>query len=85
MMTVYYENIGIMLFTTIPYENYCRSLFQLHLLLTRLSISAIEIKRIKNTAISLVVPCDVVYVHLRSYGYDWYSTIKLPDADYSTF
>ena len=73
------------LFTTIPYESYCRSLPQLHPLLTTLSISAIETKRIKNTAISLVVPGDVVYVDLRSYGYHWYSTLTLPDADYSTY
>ena len=36
------------IFTTIPYENYCRSLPQLHPLLTTLSMSAIEIKRIKK-------------------------------------
>ena len=35
--------------------------------------------------ISLVVPGDVVYVDLRSYGYEWYSTLNLPDADYSTY
>ena len=58
---------------------------QLHTLLTSVSISAIEIKRIKNTAISLVAPGDVVYVDLRSYGYEWYSTLNLPDADYSTY
>ena len=39
----------------------------------------------KNTAISLVVPGDVVYVDLFSYGYDWYYTLYLPDADYSTY
>ena len=56
-----------------------------HSLLTTVSISAIEIKRFKNTVISLVVLGDVVYVDLRSYGYDWYSSLKLPDADYSTY
>ena len=35
--------------------------------------------------ISLVVPGDVVYVDLRSYEYEWYSTLNLPDADYSTY
>ena len=39
----------------------------------------------KNTAISVVVPGDVVYVDLRSYGYHWYYTLTLPDADYSTY
>ena len=62
------------LFLTIPYEDYCRSLPQLHPLLTTLSISAIEIKRIKNTENSLVIPSDTVYVDIRSYGYDWYSS-----------
>ena len=80
-----WKNWNYDLFTTIPYENYCRSLPQLHPLLTTLSISAIEIKRMKNTAISLVVPGDVVYVDLFSYGYDWYYTLYLPDADYSTY
>ena len=78
------EDLEYGLYCTIPYESYCRSLPQLHPLLTSVSISAIEIKRIKNTAISLVVPGDVVYVDLRSYGYEWYSTLNLPDADYST-
>ena len=74
------------LFNTIPYEIYCRSLPQLHPLLTSVSISAIEIKRIKNTAISLVVPGDVVYVDLRSYGYECinlYCCIKVTDAGVS--
>ena len=73
------------LFNTILYEIYCRSLPQLHPLLTSVSISAIEIKRIKNTAISLVVPGDVVYVDIRSYGYDWFASLNLPNSDYTTY
>ena len=80
-----WKNWNYDLFNTIPYEIYCRSLPQLHPLLTTVSISAIEIKRIKNTVISLVAPGDIVYVDLRSYGFDWYSTLNLPDSDYSNY
>ena len=73
------------LFTTIPYESYCRPLPQLHPLLTSVYISAIEIKRIKNTAISLVVPGDVVYVDIRSHGYDWFASLNLPNSDYTSY
>ena len=73
------------LFHTIPYEIYCRSLPQLHPLLTTLSISVTEIKRIKNTAISLVLPGDVVYVDIRSYGYDWFASLNLPNSDYTAY
>ena len=83
--TLLWKTWDVDLFSSIPYENYCRSLPQLHPLLTTFSISAVEIKRIKNTAISLVVPNDTVYVDLRSYGYEWYSTLNLPDADYSNY
>ena len=83
--TLLWKTWDVDLFSSIPYENYCRSLPQLHPLLTTLSISAVEMKRIKNTAISLVVPNDTVYVDLRSYGYEWYSTLNLPDADYSNY
>jgi hypothetical protein len=73
------------LYSTVPYESYCRSLTQLHPLLTSVSLSAIEFKRIKNTEISLVVPGDTVYVDLRSYGFQWYSSLNLPDSDYSNY
>ena len=69
-----WKNLDYDLFTTIPYENYCRSLPQLHPLLTTLSTYPYP-----------VAPGDTVYVDLRSYGYDWYSTLNLPDADYSTY
>ena len=73
------------LFNTIPYEIYCRSLHHLHSLLTTVSISAIDINRTKNTAISLVISGDTVHVDLRSCGFEWYSTLNLPDADYSNY
>ena len=83
--TLVWKNWSNDLFTTIPYESYCRSLPQLHPRLTSVSISAIEIKRIENTAISLVVPGDVVYVDIRSYGYDWFASLNLPNSDYTTY
>jgi hypothetical protein len=54
------------IYSTVPYESYCRSLTQLHPLLTSVSLSAIEFKRIKKTKICQVVPGDTVNVDLRS-------------------
>ena len=72
-----WKNWNYDLFSTIPYELFCRSLPQLHPLLTTVPISAVKRKRIKNTVISLVSPGDIVYLHLRSYGFDcWYSTLN---------
>jgi hypothetical protein len=67
--TVVWKTWNHDLYSTVPYESYCRSLSQLHPLLTSVSLSAFEFKRIKNTETSLV---DIVYVDLRSYGFQWY-------------
>ena len=83
--TIVWKNWNNDLYNTVPYESYCRSLPQLHPLLTSVFLSAIEFKRIKNTEISLVVPNDTVYVDLRSYGFKWYSSLDLPDSDYSNY
>ena len=83
--TIVWKNWNNDLYNTVPYESYCRSLPQLHPLLTSVSLSAIEFKRIKNTEISLVIPGDTVYVDLRSYGFQWYSSLNLPDSDYCNY
>ena len=83
--SIEWKNWNYDLFSTIPYEPFCRSLPRLHPLLTTVPVSAIKIKGMENTAISLVAPGDIIYVDLHSYGFDWYSTLNLPDSDYSNY
>lgn len=67
--TVVWKNWNNGLYCTLDCESYCRSLPQLHPLLTSLSLSAIEFQGTGGTEISLVIPGGTVYIDLSSYGF----------------
>jgi hypothetical protein len=48
-------------------------------------LSKQEISRIKSTPITSVQPGDSVYVDLRWYGSEWYSSLSLPNLHFSTY
>jgi hypothetical protein len=73
------------LFTTIPYENFCRSRSELFPLIFNLSTANAEVSRIKSSPITLVKPGDTVFVDIRSWGSHWYSQLNLPDLDHSIY
>jgi hypothetical protein len=63
---------------SIPFEDYCRSNYELHSLLYTVNAAKIWIKEINNKPINEIVPGDIVYVNLRSYGAAWYDNLQLP-------
>ena len=73
------------IFDTIPYEDFCRSHSELYPLIFTLKDSINHIKKIKSSPITTVLPLDVVYVDLRSYGSNWYSQLPIPDPDHSLY
>ena len=73
------------LFTTVPYENFCRSKPCLYVLLFSHKEALKILQRKNREPITLVKPGDFVYVDLRSYGPDWYDQLQLPDSDSKTY
>jgi len=73
------------LFHSIPYEDYCRSKPELHILVYDLKEAREMETRLKRTPITSVTPGDEVYVDLRSWGPGWYSKLDLPDKDHLTY
>ena len=73
------------LFQTVQYEEYCRSVPELFPLLYRARAAQTEISKLNSTPISKVSPGDVFFVDLRSYGYEWYENLDLPNADFITY
>lgn len=79
------------LFDTVQYEDFCRSHRELVTLLSTAAEAAALTKRIRDTPIPLlevpvqVIPPTVAYIDLRSYGYDWYASLGLPDQDHVTY
>ena len=73
------------LFTTIQYEDFCRSKSELFPLIYTLKDSLSQIKIIRSTPISTISPLDIIYLDLRSYGSAWYSSLPIPDPDHLTY
>lgn len=70
---------------TIQFEDYCRSLPQLQLLLYSAE-EANKLKRRWNTLnITEVQPGDEVFVDLRCYNAGWYDKLDLPDIHHITY
>ena len=70
---------------TLQFEDYCRSLPQLHLLLYSAE-EAMKLKRKWNSSnITDVKPGDEVFVDLRCYNSAWYETLQLPDMHHITY
>ena len=73
------------LFTTVPYEEFCRSKPELQLLLFPAKEATAMLKSWSREPITLVSPGDTCHVDLRSYGAAWYATLPLPDKDHVTY
>jgi hypothetical protein len=73
------------LFTTVQYEEYCRSLPELRPLILSAKDAEKELKILNITAIDIVQPGDTVYVDIRCYHYLWYQSLGLPDPDHTTY
>jgi hypothetical protein len=73
------------LFDTIQYENFCNSLPQLSPLVTLQRESLILIKQLNISPIDIIKPGDTVYMDLRAIGAQRYSTLSLPDLDFSMY
>jgi hypothetical protein len=73
------------LFTTVQYEEYCRSLPELRPLILSDKDAKNELKILNVTAIDIVQPGDTVYVDIRCYHYLWYQSLGLPDPDHTTY
>jgi len=70
---------------TIQFEDYCRSLPQLQLLLFSAE-EATKLKRRWNSSnITDVKPGDEVFVDLRCYNSLWYQSLELPDMYHKTY
>lgn len=76
--TIVWKTFNKDLTDTIQFEDFCRENTELIPLLYTAKNSRIYMKELKTKAITLVNPGDVVYVNLRSWGYDWYDKIELP-------
>jgi hypothetical protein len=63
---------------TLPFETYCRSNFELYPLLFTVNVAKTWIKELNQKPIDEIVPGDIVYVNLRSYGAAWYDALNLP-------
>jgi hypothetical protein len=73
------------LFTSIPYEDYCRSKPALFPLIYNATESKSMVSKLNRQPITAVQPSDTVYVDLRCYGPAWYRTLGLPDCDHITY
>ncbi len=73
------------LFQSTAYEDYCKRIPSLFLLLYRLKECHILIKELQKTPITEVSVGSVAFVDLRCYGYTWYSSLSLPNADVVTY
>jgi hypothetical protein len=73
------------LFATVQYEAYCRSRSELSPLIYPERIASQRIKALDHSEILDVKPGDTVFVDLRSYGADWYSSLDLPNLHTSSY
>jgi len=73
------------IFSTVPYELFCRQNSALVPLLYRLDDTKQRIREINKTPITEVYPGLIVYVDLRCYGASWYQSLPLPDVDLVTY
>jgi len=70
---------------TITFEEYCRSLPELQLLLLSATEADKRLKLWKKSPIVDVKPKDEYFVDLRCYDANWYETLPLPDKDHITY
>ena len=73
------------LFSTIPYEDYVRSIPELFPLLYRLKEARAMISDINKSPIPDIESGDKFYVDIRFYGVDWYEALNLPDMHNKTY
>jgi hypothetical protein len=70
---------------TLQFESYCRPRPELRCLLVKERIARHMQKECLRVPITIVKPGDIVFVDLRSWGPQWYSTLSLPDKDTTTY
>jgi hypothetical protein len=73
------------LFSTVAYEDFCRSKPPLFPLIFRLNETRRQIATLNKTPITSVKVGDQVFVDLRSYNDLWYQALKLPNCDTLTY
>jgi hypothetical protein len=73
------------LFTTIPYEDYVRSIPELFPLLYRVKEAKSIISDINKSPIPDIESKDKFFVDIRFYGAEWYDALGLPDLHLKTF
>lgn len=73
------------LFLTQQYADYVNSLPEMLPLRQSAKASAVECRRINRMPITELTPGDIIYVDIRTYGYEWYRQMRLPDKDTLTY
>jgi hypothetical protein len=73
------------LFTTIPYEDYVRSVPELFPLLYRVKEAKAIISDINKSPILHIEKGDKFFVDIRYYGADWYEALNLPNKHEVTY
>jgi hypothetical protein len=73
------------LFTTIPYEDFVRSIPELFPLLYRVKEAKAIISDINKSPIPNIESGDKFFVDIRFYGADWYDALNLPNIHEKTY
>ena len=73
------------LFSSVPYETFCRSRTELDPLIFEAKVAQQLSAQLNRMAITAVQPGDKVLVDIRSYGATWYGTLSLPDLHLVTY
>jgi hypothetical protein len=73
------------LFQTQQYADYVNRTPELLPLRQSAKVSAVECRRVNRTPITELTPGETIYVDIRTYGYEWYRQMRLPDKDTLTY
>jgi hypothetical protein len=82
---LYFSNKKSNISRTVVFEEYCRSKPELYILILSDKDAKKHIQETNKRRINTLEPGDIFYLDIRTYGYQWYSNLQLPESDFRTY
>jgi hypothetical protein len=82
---LYFSNKKSNISRTVVFEEYCRSKPELYILILSDKDAKKHIQETNKRRINTLEPGDIFYLDIRTYGYQWYNNLQLPESDFRTY